>query len=176
MSAEAGRGRHSVASFVVNMAKVFEDFVTTSLREALDGYPGETSGQYETFLDEAEAGQMGNRVRMAVDIVHSVRGAPAMVFDAKYKAASAADGYTNADYYQMLAYCTALTVPTAWLIYAGPGQPRVRGIRNSEVSVVEYPIDLSQSPEDLLARVQKLSVAAFETWRVSQRNTSLSAS
>ncbi|UKA59785.1 McrC family protein [Arthrobacter sp. FW306-2-2C-D06B] len=167
MSAEAGIGRHSVASFVVNMAKVFEDFVTTSLREALDGYPGETSGQYETFLDESEVGQTGNRVRMSVDIVHSVRGVPAMVFDAKYKAASAADGYPNADYYQMLAYCTALTVPTAWLIYAGPGKPRVRQVRNTEISVVEFPLDLSQAPNDLLARVKRLADSAFNEWRAT---------
>jgi 5-methylcytosine-specific restriction enzyme subunit McrC len=167
MSAEAGIGRHSVASFVVNMAKVFEDFVTTSLREALDGYPGETSGQYETFLDEAEVGQPGNRVRMAVDIVHSVRGVPAMVFDAKYKAASAADGYPNADYYQMLAYCAALTVPTAWLIYAGPGLARTRRVSNSSVSIVEFPLDISQAPTALMARVDALAEAAYREWVAS---------
>ncbi|MEO3932068.1 restriction endonuclease [Micrococcaceae bacterium Sec7.4] len=164
MSADAGLGRHSVASFVVNMAKVFEDFVTTSLREALDGYPGETSGQYETFMDEAEVGQTGNRVRMAVDIVHSVRGVPAMVFDAKYKAASASDGYPNADYYQMLAYCTALTVPTAWLIYAGPGLARTRRVSNTSVSIVEFPLDISQPPAALLERVKALAEAAHREW------------
>jgi 5-methylcytosine-specific restriction enzyme subunit McrC len=161
MSAEAGLGQHSVASFVVNMAKVFEDFVTTSLREALDGFPGETSGQYETFLDEAEVGHPGDRVRMSVDIVHSVRGVPAMVFDAKYKAASAAGAYPNADHYQMLAYCTALTVPRAWLIYAGPGRTRTRRISNSSVSIVEFPLDISQAPAALLARVNALAEAAY---------------
>jgi 5-methylcytosine-specific restriction enzyme subunit McrC len=167
MSAEAGIGSHSVASFVVNMAKVFEDFVTTSLREALDGYPGETSGQYETFLDESEVGQSGNRVRMSVDVVHSVRSVPAMVFDAKYKAASAADGYPNADYYQMLAYCTALTVPTAWLIYAGPGLARTRRVSNSSVSIVEFPLDISQAPTALMARVDALAEAAYREWVAS---------
>ncbi len=164
MSAEAGIGHYSVASFVVNMAKVFEDFVTTSLREALEGYSGETSGQYEAFLDEAEVGQNGNRVRMSVDIVHSVRGVPAMVFDAKYKAASAAGGYPNADHYQMLAYCTALRVPTAWLIYAGPGHARTRRISNSSVSIVEFPLDISQAPAALLARVDELAAAAYQEW------------
>ncbi|RKR12630.1 McrC family protein [Arthrobacter oryzae] len=177
MSAEAGLGRHSVASFVVNMATVFEDFLTTALKEALDRYQGETVGQYPAFLDEAEpAGRSGDRVRMYVDIVHSVAGTPAMVFDAKYKAASSSGAYPNADHYQMLAYCTALGVQTAWLVYAGPGRARTRCIRNSDVSVVEYPIDLSQTPEDLLARVQKLSMTAFEEWRSSQRNSALSAS
>ncbi|MET4145488.1 restriction endonuclease [Arthrobacter sp. UYCo732] len=177
MSAEAGLGTHSVASFVVNMTTVFEDFMTTALEEALDRYPGETVGQYQAFLDVAEPiRRRSDRVRMLVDFVHSIDGIPAMVFDAKYKAASPSGAYPNADHYQMLAYCTALDVKTAWLIYAGPGQARVRRIRNSVVSVVEYPIDLSQSPEDLLARVQKLSVAAFEKWRVSEKNASLCAS
>jgi 5-methylcytosine-specific restriction endonuclease McrBC regulatory subunit McrC len=64
MSAEAGLGRHVVASFVVNMATVFEDFVTTALREALDSYRGETHAQYEAYMDQAEVSYSKNdRVR-----------------------------------------------------------------------------------------------------------------
>lgn len=162
MSAEAGLGKQIVASFVVNMATVFEDFVTTALSEALDMYPGETRGQYETFMDEAELGYgKCDRVRMYVDIVHSVGGTPAMVFDAKYKAASSSGAYPNADHYQMLAYCTALDVSRAWLVYAGPGQARIRRLSNSNISVVEFPIDISQEPEALLARVQSLADLSF---------------
>lgn len=165
MSAEAGVGTRTVASFVVNMATVFEDFVTTALREALDSYPGETEGQFPAELDEAEPGyRTTDRVRMFVDIVHSVGGAPAMVFDAKYKAASSTGTYPNADHYQMLAYCTALGVQTAWLVYAGAGQERVRRIRNSGVSVVEFPIDISQRPEALLASIQGCADRAFLAW------------
>lgn len=162
MSAEAGLGQHVVASFVVNMATVFEDFVTTALREAFDMYPGETRGQFEAYMDEADVGYgKGDRVRMYVDIVHSVDHAPAIVFDAKYKAASASGAYPNADHYQMLAYCTALDVSRAWLVYAGPGQARIRRISNSNVSVVEFPIDISQEPEALLAGVQSLADLSF---------------
>lgn len=167
MSAEAGLGRHSVASFVVNMAVVFEDFLTTALKESLDRYAGETVGQYQAFLDEAEpTGRRGDRVRMLVDIVHSINGSPAMVFDAKYKAASPSGAYPNADHYQMLAYCTSLGVARAWLIYAGPGKSRVRQIRNTGISVVEYPIDLSQAPEELLVRVKSLADVSFREWRI----------
>jgi 5-methylcytosine-specific restriction enzyme subunit McrC len=162
MSAEAGLGQQVVASFVVNMATVFEDFVTTALCEALDMYPGETMGQYEAFMDEAEVGYgKGDRVRMFVDIVHAVDGVPSIVFDAKYKAASASGAYPNADHYQMLAYCTALDVSRAWLVYAGPGYPRTRRISNTTVSVVEFPVDVSQEPEALLARVQILADLSF---------------
>lgn len=166
MSAEAGLGQHVVASFVVNMATVFEDFVTTALREALDMYPGETQGQYEAYLDEAEVGYgKGDRVKMFVDIVHSVGGFPAMVFDAKYKAASVSGAYPNADHYQMLAYCTALSISRAWLIYAGPGEARLRRISNTGISVVEFPIDISQTPEALLAAMQRLARKAYEQRR-----------
>lgn len=166
MSAEAGLGKHSVASFVVNMAAIFEDFLTTALKEALDRYPGGTVGQYPAFLDEAEPARgRGDRVRMLVDIVHSIDGKPAIIFDAKYKAASPSGAYPNADHYQMLAYCTALKVSRAWLIYAGPGKPRVRRIRNAGISVVEFPIDLSQAQVDLLAKVKSLADASFREWR-----------
>jgi len=162
MSAEAGAGHRAVASFVVNMATVFEDFVGTALTETLDPYPGLTEWQYEAFMDEAEPGYpSGDRVRMFVDVVHSVRGRPAMIFDAKYKAASVSGAYPNADHYQMLAYCTALGVSRAWLVYAGRGEPRVRRIRNTGTSVVEFPLDLSREPEALLSRVGELAERAY---------------
>lgn len=163
MSAEAGLGQQVVASFVVNMATVFENFVTIALQEALDMYPGETHGQYEAELDEPEAGyRRRDRVKMYVDIVHSVNDEPAIVFDAKYKAASGSDVYPNADYYQMLAYCTALKVRGAWLVYAGSGNIRQRRISNTAVSVIEFPIDISQQPNALLERVQALANQAFQ--------------
>jgi 5-methylcytosine-specific restriction enzyme subunit McrC len=166
MSAESGLGKQVVASFVVNMATVFENFVTTALREALDAYPGETQGQYEAFMDDPEPGYgKGDQVRMLVDVVHSVNRTPAMVFDAKYKAASNSGAYPNADHYQMLAYCTALDVSRAWLVYAGRGQARTRRVSHSNVSVVEFPIDISQDPEALLARVQSLADLSFSERR-----------
>lgn len=162
MSAEAGLGQQVVASFVVNMATVFENFVTTALREALDKYPGESRGQYEAYLDEPELGYGKiNQVKMYVDIVHSVNRVPAIVFDAKYKAASDSGTYPNADHYQMLAYCTALNVPRAWLVYAGSGEKRKRRISNTAVSIMEFPVDVSQHPEALLERVQTLADQAF---------------
>jgi hypothetical protein len=123
-SAAAGRpGRYSMASFAVDMAVVFEQFVETALREALAPYPGGTVGQYPAGLDEPDSGP-ASALAMRVDVVHVVRGAPVLVFDSKYKAANERGEYPNADHYQMLAYCTALDVPVAWLVYAGAGTPR----------------------------------------------------
>jgi len=162
MSAEAGLGPHRVASFVVNMSTVFENFVTTALAESLSKYPGQTVEQYPAYFDADVELPNSRRVRMYVDVVHEVRGRAALIFDAKYKAASWSGAYPNADYYQMLAYCTALDLPRAWLVYAGSGSPRVRTVANSSVSIAEYPIDVSQTPEALLSSVDSLVAAAAD--------------
>jgi 5-methylcytosine-specific restriction enzyme subunit McrC len=113
-------------------------------------------------MDEAEVGyRSGDRVRMFVGIFHSVQRAPALIFEAKYKAASASGAYPNADHYQMLTYCTASDVPKAWLVYVGSGEARKRRISNSVVSVTEFPIGISRQPEALLERVQNLADQAF---------------
>ncbi len=52
----------------------------------------------------------------------------------KYKLESDSGGYPNADHYQMLAYCTALQVPVAWLVYASGSRRAVtRHVRHSPV-------------------------------------------
>ncbi|MDQ1248853.1 MAG: 5-methylcytosine-specific restriction enzyme subunit McrC [Actinomycetota bacterium] len=168
-SAEAGDGTIRVAAFVVDMAKVFEDFVGAALTEGLRRYPGTTRLQYPDHLDEPGIGAKA-AIPMYVDIVHTVNRLPRLVFDAKYKAEGPSGRYPNADHYQMLAYCTALQVPTAWLVYGGGGKPRVRTIRNTGVEVVEYPLDLRVEPGQLLAQVDRL---AREAWGRSQRRESV---
>lgn len=170
-SVEAGDGAVDVASFVVPMWKVFEDFVTTALSEALKVYPGTTRPQYPDRLDVAEMGAPGS-VPIAVDLVHSVSGQPRLIFDSKYKAASPTDRYPNADHYQMLAYCTALRVPRAWLVYAQGGRPVERRIRNTGISVVEYPLDLRATPTDLLTQVDRLAESAWSTLEARLRSAS----
>lgn len=166
-SAEAGHGDVRVAAFVVDMAKVFEDFVGTALAESLRRYSGTTQLQYPTHLDTPAPGAKP-AVKMKVDIVHSVNRHPRLIFDAKYKAASSEDRYPNADHYQMLAYCTALALPTAWLVYAGSGERHRRRIRNSQVEVIEYPISIGSDPVELLHSIDLLADRAWERARVRQ--------
>ena len=157
-AAKPGHAGLQVASFVVTMWKVFEDFVTVAITEALASIPGRTQAQLPAFLAGAGDWRSGT-IPMNVDIAHrDVHGRPAVVFDAKYKVASPTGQYANADHYQMLAYCTALRVPRAWLIYAGGGKTgRVRRIKNTSVEVVECPLDLSAPPADILARVDTIA-------------------
>ena len=160
-AAKPGTDGIEVASFVVTMWKVFEDFVTVALAEALHDVPGETVAQMPAYLAGPGDWRTG-RIPMSVDVVHrDASGRPQVVFDAKYKVASASGRYANADHYQMLAYCTALDVPRAWLVYAGGGHiARVRRIKNTEVSVVECPLDLSAPPLRVLAQIRRIARAA----------------
>lgn len=47
----SGDGEVEMASFVVVVWKVFEDFVTTALSEALARVPGRTQAQLPAFLE-----------------------------------------------------------------------------------------------------------------------------
>ncbi len=165
-SAEVGDGDIQVAAFVVDMAKVYEDFLGTALTEALRQYPGVTKVQYSDRLDEA------GDIRMAVDIVHTVAGKPHLVFDAKYKAASSDGTYPNADHYQTLAYCTALSVPTGWLVYAGGPKPKTHKVRNTDIAIVQYPLDLSVTPTELLEQIRGLAQQAWQAAQQSDPNSS----
>lgn len=166
-SAEAGPGGVRVAAFVVSMWQVFEDFVTTALTEALRCYPGVTRAQYPSWLDIPPPGKAKGEIPMRIDITHLVGGKPVIVFDAKYKVADGSGSYPNADHYQMLAYCTALKLRQAWLVYAqGRGDPKIRKVRNSDVRIVEYPLRLSDHPRGLLGQVRTLAVLAYgQTWQ-----------
>jgi 5-methylcytosine-specific restriction enzyme subunit McrC len=162
----------TMSAFVVVMWKVFEDFVTTALTEALAEHSGYSTPQLPVYLTGAGGWREGltgrgpddphGDVLMNVDVVHfDGRGTPDVVFDAKYKLASSTGRYANADHYQMLAYCTALEVPAAWLIYAGGGADIRRKIKNVGVEVVAVPLNLRQPPEAVLAQVRQVALRAL---------------
>lgn len=150
-------GGTPVAAFVVDMAMVFEDFVTTALREALAVVSplGRTMGQYKASLDE------GSRVRIKPDVVHLVGSVPRLVFDAKYKLGYGDGGYPTADVYQVHAYCTALGLRQGHLVYAGSrvdgARPLIHRVLNTDIDVVQWPLDVGVSPRKLLAQVQSLA-------------------
>ena len=158
-SAEAGDGKQQTASFVVDMGQVFEDFVGTALREAMAAHPGEMRLQYNALLNEAV--RDSDRLTVNPDAVHLLGGRPVVVYDTKYRAATDEGASLSADHFQMLAYCTALRVPTAWLVYAGAGEMKLRRILNTDIDVVEYPLDLSLPPSDILAAIADL---AQQSW------------
>lgn len=158
-SAEAGEGKQQSASFVVDMSRVFEEFVGVALRQAMRAHPGEMRLQYGATLNEAV--RDSDRLTVRPDAVHFLGGRPVVVYDSNYKAATDFGASLNADHYQLLAYCTALQVPTAWLVYAGQGEMKLRRILNTDIDIVEYPLDLSRPPAEILAAVTDL---AQQSW------------
>ncbi|WP_263855246.1 McrC family protein [Arthrobacter sp. M4] len=158
-SAESGEGLQQSAAFVVDMGKVFEDFVGAALRHALAAFPGELRLQYGALLNEAV--RDSDRLTVRPDAVHFLGGRPVVVYDTNYNAGSDAGATLDADHYQMLAYCTALQVPTAWLVYAGQGEMKLRRMLNTDIDIIEYPLDLSLPPSQLLAQVADL---AEQSW------------
>ncbi|BEH02258.1 McrBC 5-methylcytosine restriction system component [Brooklawnia propionicigenes] len=139
-----------VSGYLVNMATIFEDFVTVALREAFKPLGGRSRLQYRTHLDEAEA------VPVRPDFVWSDAGVPRVVVDAKYKAEKPS-GFPQADLYQMLAYCTVLGLPIGHLVYAkGNEDARAHVVRRSGVRIVTHALDLDVEPAELLATMSEL--------------------
>ncbi len=103
------QGSTSASSFMVDMNLLFERFITERLRRALRGRV-EVADQTSVPLAHQRS------VMMRPDLEFRCNGATAFVGDIKYKLTSDARA-RNADYYQLLAYTTALEVPEGVLIY-----------------------------------------------------------
>ena len=151
-SIEHERGGVAVNGFLLDMPRLFEDFVTVALREALvAAYGGRVDDQDRNHFDEA------GQVMLRPDIVWKIRGSAVAVIDAKYKAEKPA-GYPNADLYQLLAYCTVLGLRHGHLVYSkGNEIPARHIVRHSGIEISCFTIDLSQEPEQLLAQVRNLA-------------------
>jgi 5-methylcytosine-specific restriction enzyme subunit McrC len=154
---EHSAGNVAVNGFLLDMPRLFEDFVTVALREALEGsFGGRVVAQARGHLD------LAGRVVLKPDITWQVGGTVMAVADAKYKAEKPA-GYPNADLYQLLAYCTVLGLRVGHLVYAAGNEEPVRHIvRGAGVEIICHALDLSQPPEELLAEVRDL--ATYLSW------------
>ena len=151
-SVEHQPGSVLLNGFLFDMPKLFEDFVTVALREALvTGFGGRVDDQDRHYLDQAA------RVVLRPDIVWKIRGSPVAVIDAKYKAEKPA-GYPNADLYQLLAYCTVLGLGEGHLVYAkGNEEPARHVVRQSGIQIFCHALDLSQPADVLLSQMHDLA-------------------
>jgi len=103
-------GAAGAAVFLLDMNKLFEEFVEARLGHYLDGRL-RVVAQRPTMLDAA------GHVRMLPDLVFEDRaGRVVYVADSKYKVTAGGYG-RDSDYYQLLAYTTALQQPEGVLIY-----------------------------------------------------------
>lgn len=153
-SFEHRQGEVRVDGYVLDVPKIFEDFVTLSLIDVLPAFsPGSAViGQHKTFLDE------GAEVELKPDVVWiDRRGVPLAVLDAKYKQEKVS-GFPNADLYQCLAYGTVLGLNQAHLVYAkGNAEIKEFTVRHSGVVISAHALDLAQPPAQLLAQIRELA-------------------
>lgn len=145
-------GAQRATGFLVDMAKVFEDFVSIALGAALERIGGRCRSQWTEYLDSDA------NVRMELDLVwHSGDRHALAVIDAKYKAEKQS-GFPNADVYQLLAYCTALQLGNGHLVYAkGNESARSHDVRHVGIRIHIHTLDLSLRPAELLEAVERLA-------------------
>ena len=154
-SLELFHGDVAGASFMLDMNKVFEQFLYVALGEALELSENQWITQKHLTLDEAKSNDL------YPDLLWQLGNRPIFVGDAKYKRITSTD-FPNADIYQMLAYCTAADLPSGLLIYAAEdherGGHRVKhSITNANKTIEVAAIDLSAQPEDILRQVKGLA-------------------
>lgn len=134
------------------MNAIFEDFVTTGLKEALREYGGEVKPQYRDWLGKSR------QLPIRPDITWWRHNECVAIAEAKYKRIATTQ-YPNADAYQMLAYCTALKRSRGFLIYAkqsGEENTNTK-IKNADVTLAVRTLDVVLEPADLLLAVKELA-------------------
>lgn len=145
-------GRWTTVSFMVDMNNLFERFVTERLRRALRGRLT-VRDQHPTYLG------WGGTVRMRPDLTFERRGEIVYVGDIKYKLTESGEA-RNPDYYQMLAYTTALGLSEGVLIYchAEDGSPGQRvTVRHSGQVLHCQPLDLTGPPKEVAQQLEALA-------------------
>lgn len=161
-------GSHSASAFLVDMNALFERFITERLSDALRGQL-RVQPQASTHLDH------GRRIELRPDLVFHRAGEVAFVADVKYKQTDDARARTG-DYYQLLAYATALDLQEGLLIYcrtdAGQIGSSARVVHDRAVLHTRA-IDASGSPDSVITEIEHL--AAWILARCTHRHLSLSA-
>ena len=150
------RGAMRASGLLVDMIKLFQDFVTVALREEL-GVSEERFGESEiATLDLPATGERG-RVHLRPDLVWRHGSRCVFVGDVKYKSRDG-EHVRNSDLYQMLAYVTALDLPGGLLIYAkGEAEVAEYKVRRSGKLLEVDALDLSGPLDCVLQRVRHLA-------------------
>lgn len=148
------RGTVTSPSFLIDMNRVFEDFVVQALRDELRlgaiEFPQGAKGRRLT-LDTA------GRISLKPDISWWRGGRCVFVGDVKYK--KTADWrIPNADLYQLHAYTTATDLPGGLLIYAaGEGEPGTHVVRHADKRLTVMAVDLAGDPDVVLAGISRVA-------------------
>ncbi len=144
------RGSTSAASFVVDMNDLFQRFVTERLRTALQG-------RLDVITEPTVYLGTGRDVPMQPDLIFREPGGQVChVSDLKYKITANARARSS-DYYQLLAYTTALELPGGTLIYCGTAEERSVKVRNTDKRLSVQTIDLTGPPNEVEEQIAHLA-------------------
>ena len=151
---ESFRGDVRASGFLIDMNKLFQEFVTQALREALnvsDRTLRDDKGIRRLTLAKKD------KVQLKPDLSWWDGEKCMFVGDVKYKKI-VHRSVPNADLYQLLAYATALDLPGGLLIYAqGEAEAATYKIRNTCKQLEVVALDLSCTLEKILARVNDIA-------------------
>ena len=166
-------GDAAASAFMVDMNELFEQFVTSRLQRELQGRL-DVAAQLRPHLD------IDRRVQIRPDLTFRYHGDTVGVADLKYKladndtstAGAAGPLARHGDYYQLLAYTTALNLKEGTLVYcadvnrddAAEHQIPVDSLAKSTIRVQHagtklhaVAIDLSGTPADIDAQITALA-------------------
>jgi 5-methylcytosine-specific restriction enzyme subunit McrC len=144
-------GGAAASAFLIDMNDVFQKFLTAKLTDSLRGRLGVVP---EPRHNLAEKGQ----VLMYPDLVFQSGGRVVYVGDAKYKLTTTGRAMSP-DYYQLLAYTTALHLDEGVLIYCqadGPVPPRMIEVRYAGKRLWTGAVSLSGKRKEIDASVREL--------------------
>lgn len=154
-SFELKQGDVEATTFLIDMNKVFEDFVVTALRDSLQlddrSFP-QGSRRRDLRLDR------DHRVRLRPDISWWDVGRCVFVGDVKYKRIHVA-GYHHADLYQLLAYTIASDLPGGVLIYAQGERPEATyTVRHAGKALDVVTLSLDGQPDEILRQIDEVAL------------------
>lgn len=139
---------------LISMPQLFQDFLAKALRSALYRFGGDCLPSQEHHLDDE------GMIRAQTDAEYYAPGdpeKPATIIDAKYTILGAKGRSGRVQ--QMISYCYKLGAPRGYLVYAhGPELGPVSHTVN-DIVIIEYPLDLSQPPPELLKQIDALAAA-----------------
>lgn len=153
------RGSITASSFMVDMNDLFQRFVTARLRHAL-------RGRLDVIAEPQVRLGTGGRISMRPDLVfRHPGGGECYVGDIKYKITDTAVASTS-DYYQLLAYTTAMNLPEGVLIYCrGEGDVNQQSVvvKNAEKRLVVHALNLAGTPENVEREIDELAAMIAST-------------
>lgn len=148
-TSELLHGHTRVPNFVIDMDKVFEDFVFAALRDELN-VPGASWIQGKGMTLDVDG-----RVRIKPDLSLWQGGTCRFVGDVKYKVTEIGE---HQDLFQVLSYARAAGVPEALLIYASADlSAEEHVVRNDGTTLRVHYVDLEAAEPALRQEIARLA-------------------